>query len=325
MRGFVLKFLRFIPVAMVTYGLVIAVLSNTTEPMLFNGQAFTNVPLNRPNGGLSVLRFREAEDYGDVDVLFLGSSHCYRTFDTQWLAGQGVRAFNLGSSAQGPLISYHLAPKYLEKLDPELVVLEVYSETLRSNSAESLLDQLANRPMEKSLFQMTVAAGGVKSWNGFLVHLLNFSDEPLVSRMPKQKAVNGHYVPGGFVRRELESGGLMAFNESLIPVNEKQLDYLDRLIAMVQAQGRKIVLVGQPLPKETLAAIADYDEIQAEVMRISDAYGVPFYDFNGPASPDGFEYLHDEDLFYDYHHLNMAGVAAFNPVFLGMLKGDGWL
>lgn len=142
------------------------------------------------------------------------------------------------------MISYHLAPEYLEKMDPKLVVLEVYSETLRSNSAESLLDQLANRPMDLSLFRMTAAAGGVKAWNGFLVHLLNFTDESLASRVPQEKASNGYYVPGGFVRRELESGGLTAFDEPLIPVNQEQLEYLDRLIEMVQAQGRKMVLVG---------------------------------------------------------------------------------
>jgi hypothetical protein len=102
MRGFVLKFLGFFAVAVVTYVLVIAVFSNTTQPMLFNGKAFTNVPLNRPNGGLSVLRFREADTYGKVDVLFLGSSHCYRTFDTAWLAGQGVRALIWGHRPRRP-------------------------------------------------------------------------------------------------------------------------------------------------------------------------------------------------------------------------------
>ena len=74
-----------------------------------------------------------------------------------------------------------------------------------------------------------------------------------------------------------------------------------------------------------MAAITDYHEIQAEVMSIAAAHGVPFYDFNGPAAPDGFDYLHDEGLFYDYHHLNMAGVAAFNSVFLVLMQEGGWL
>jgi len=322
MRGFVLKFLKFFMVAVATYVLVIAIFSNTAEPLLFNGQPFTNVPLNRPNGGLSVLRFRQADSFGQVDVLFLGSSHCYRTFDTAWYAEQGVPAFNLGSSAQSPLISYHLAPQYLEKLDPDLVVLEIYSETLRSNSAESLLDQLANRPMDMSLFKMTAAAGGVKAWNGFLVHLLNFTDENIATRQPKQTSSNGLYVSGGFVRRELSSGGTMAFDEPQIPLNPKQMEYLDRLIGMVLSQGRKIVLVGQPLPRKTLATISDYQDIQAEVEIIATAHGIPFYDFNGLVDAGD---LHNTELYYDYHHLNPDGVTAFNERFLEVLKSNGWL
>ncbi len=80
-----------------------------------------------------------------------------------------------------------------------------------------------------------------------------------------------------------------------------------------------------PIKKDTLAAISDYKEIQAEVMSIAAAHGVPFFDFNGPASPDGFDYLHDDRLFYDYHHLNTAGVAAFNPVFLMLMQDGEWL
>jgi len=328
MRGFVLKFIKFSGIAVAVYLLVIAILSNTTEPMLFNGHAFTNVPLNRPGGGLSVLRFQEAENFGKVDVLFLGSSHCYRTFDTAWYADQGIRAFNLGSTAQAPLISYHLAPHYLKKLDPDLVVLEVYSETLRSNSAESLLDQLTNRPLDFGLLKMTAAVGGVKAWNGFLVHLLNFTDEDISKRTVRQKPANGLYVSGGFVRRDLPRGGIMDFSEPRIPVSGKQLKYLEKLIELVQKQGRKIILVGQPLPEKTLKTISDYGEIHRKVSEIASDHGVVFMDFNGTFEPEGpgiSGNLHQPGYFYDYHHLNPAGVAAFNPAFLSLLKKDGWL
>jgi len=325
MRGFLKKLTGFTGLAAVIYLGVIAVMANTLQPVLYNGRPVTNVPLNQPDGGLTVLRFREADAFGPVDVLFMGSSHCYRTFDTAWYAAQGVRTFNLGSSAQGPLITRHLASRYLDQLDPQLVVLEVYSETLKSNSAESLLDQLANRPLDSDLVRMTAAVGGVKAWNALLVQALRFTGEPVESREPEYEPANGHYVSGGFVRRDGHSGGLPAYEGSPTSLNGKQLDSLGKLIETVQGQGRKIVLVGQPLPAATLAAITDYVDIQNTVAAVAAAHNVPFYDFNGLVKKAGSRDLHDPALFYDYHHYNGDGVAAFNPVFLELLRRDGWL
>ena len=48
-------------------------------------------------------RFQEAASSQNIDVLILGSSHAYRGFDTRIFAEQGIRAFNLGTSAQTPI------------------------------------------------------------------------------------------------------------------------------------------------------------------------------------------------------------------------------
>ncbi|MCP4290299.1 MAG: hypothetical protein GY780_00515 [bacterium] len=325
MRGFTAKFFSFLAVATFMYIAFVALLSNVSDPLIFNGKTYSNLPLNRPNGGLSVLRFREAENFGKVDVVFLGSSHCYRTFDTQYYRSHDVRAFNLGSSAQGPVISLHIAKKYFPVLDPDLVVLEVYCETLRSSGAESLLDQLSNRPTDFNLLEMTAAVGGVKAWNGWLIHLLNFTDESTFTREPDFSPNNGHYVNGGFVRRESKSGGIAKYDERPGPVNPNQLKHMEKLIQIMHEQKRPIILVSQPLPRATLKAIDDFHQVQKQVAELAARHNVPFYDFNGLIEPRNGIDLHDESLFYDYHHLNGEGVAAFNPVFLDLLRREGWL
>ena len=325
MQNFLIKLARFSGVAFVSYILLIGILSNTAKPILFNRKPMTNIPLNRPETGLSVLRYHEADTFGKVDLLFLGSSHCYRTFDTKWYGDQGIRSFNLGSSSQPPSITYFLAKKFLKTLDPELVVLEVYSEILRSDGVESLLDQLSNRRMEWNLLQMTASVGGIKAWNGFLVHLLDFTRESIESRNPGMGPRVGVYVSGGFVQRDLMNISVGSFVGKKTPVNNAQLENLESIIKLVQAQGRKIVLVGQPLPTKTLNAIGDYSEIQVLVQDIGSKYGVPFYDFNGLLDGGPKVDLHDPELFYDNHHLNPAGVAVFNTVFLEVLKHNRYL
>ena len=44
-------------------------------------------------------RIREAEKVKNIDILFIGSSHAYRGFDTRIAKEYGFESFNLGSSS----------------------------------------------------------------------------------------------------------------------------------------------------------------------------------------------------------------------------------
>ena len=82
-------------------------------------------------------RLTEASRTKDVDILFLGSSHCYRTFDTRFYASRGLRTFNLGTSNQTPLQSEMLLHLYLDTLRPRMVVLEVHPDVVGNDGVES--------------------------------------------------------------------------------------------------------------------------------------------------------------------------------------------
>ena len=55
------------------------------------------------NKGHLCSRIKDIRNYHDVDILFLGSSHSYRTFDTRTYEAAGYHCFNLGSSIQTPM------------------------------------------------------------------------------------------------------------------------------------------------------------------------------------------------------------------------------
>ncbi|MCA9161256.1 MAG: hypothetical protein KDA72_23160, partial [Planctomycetales bacterium] len=67
------------------FGLIALILSAVAIPLLFFVKFGDNTLLGvssrspvRPGGmGYSLQRFRDIENYHDVDVVFLGSSHCY--------------------------------------------------------------------------------------------------------------------------------------------------------------------------------------------------------------------------------------------------------
>ena len=79
----ILKSVKFIFILVVlylvsTFALMQINLGSTTLMKLA-----TRNPVIPGEFGFTVERFRDIENYGDIDILFLGSSHSYRTFDTR--------------------------------------------------------------------------------------------------------------------------------------------------------------------------------------------------------------------------------------------------
>lgn len=308
-------------------GCLALVVNSRDMPIVYNGLSYSNIPIRRPAGGYSLLRYREAERSGPVDVVFIGSSHSYRTFDTAWYAEKGFTSFNLGSTAQSPINSYYLARRYMERLDPSLVVIDVFSEVMRSDGLESLVDHLYNRGVTRDLVRTTAAIGGFRAWNALVGQSVAFHQTDLATRDVSWSARNGTYTPGGFVRREGASSKGMEFETSFRPFSQKQIRHLDRLVRMVVEQGRRCVLVAQPLPRQTLEKIVDYEEFDAMITRIARDHGIEYYDYNsdrGLRADTGVDPWPLE-LFYDADHFNAKGADAFNPVFFEQLSADGHL
>ena len=77
-------------------------------------------------------------------ILFIGSSHCYRGFDTRIFDSAGLRSLNLGSTSQTPIQTQMLLDKYLERINPALVIYEVNPIAFSNEGVESSLDFINN-------------------------------------------------------------------------------------------------------------------------------------------------------------------------------------
>ncbi|HRZ49534.1 MAG TPA: hypothetical protein P5338_09100 [Bacteroidales bacterium] len=94
--------------------------------------------------GHTFTRMQEAGATHDAGILFLGSSHTYRGFDTRIFAKHGFKTFNLGSSSQTPIHTRALLYRYLDGLNPDVVIWEVYPETFMLDGVEASLDLISN-------------------------------------------------------------------------------------------------------------------------------------------------------------------------------------
>lgn len=82
------------------------------------------------------ITYHEMYEQDNIDVLFVGSSHCYRSFKPEILDEElGLNTFNVGSSSQFIDGSYMLIREAARYNDIKHIYLEVYYDVARAEKA----------------------------------------------------------------------------------------------------------------------------------------------------------------------------------------------
>lgn len=245
-------------------------------------------------------RMQEVRQVRDVDVLFLGSSHCYRTFDTRYYARHGLRTFNLGSSNQTPVQTEVLLHDYLGRLRPRLVVLEVHPDIMAHDGIESMVDMMVNAPITAASTRMALRSGNMKVVNSWLYGLYS---NRLCSRFDQQhedSVINGFaYVPGGFVEVGRKEFAVQEFDSVRIAVRPEQLAALRRCLALLAEQHIPYLLVEVQDAEQYRRAVVNHGWFEQQMESL------------GPYCYQVLP-LTDTADFYDNNHLGPSGIERYN-------------
>ncbi len=248
----------------------------------------------------------EIDTIVNVDILFFGSSHAYRTFDPNVFKKYGFSSFNLGSSSQSPLNSYFLMKKYIQKCNA--VIMEVYPVAFSLDGAESFVDLARAEPNYFDLFSHAAAIGQVMPFQ-------NISVKPFSDNYIKGQKEDFCIYRQGYVEVHDSAGKKntvypqVTLNKKLM---DKQFKYLERIIRLCGSQNRKLILVYAPVPRQHQMVNEVY--YKKTLHQITEEQKIPFFDMSRSLP------LSDSNHFYDDDHLNAAGVAIFNQYLSIALK-----
>lgn len=302
MKDFFVKILLFAVFASIFYVCILFFWGNYA-PALFQ----PNLTDLKGGYGHSFSRLKEVKQVNkDIDILFLGSSHAYRGFDTRIFEKHGFNTFNLGTTSQTPMQTLLLTRRYLEQIQPKLVVYEVYPITFMIDGVEGALDVIANDCNDLHSLKMTVEINNVKTHNAFIysatrdiLHQNKTHKEPTY----KENEVRGDdaYIKGGFVQKETGFIDMRKITPEHLQVAKQQLKAFKEIINELDKREIDLILVYAPISKAMLANFSNkhyYDSLMT-------TYG-EYYNFNEMME------LNDTIHFYDRHHLNQVGVELFN-------------
>jgi len=307
----------FIPFALTVYVVLVCAIGSLRDQVdkknrhtplgHFLNELPRNLDYRKGLYGHMFTRAREAKVTHDVDILFIGSSHAYRSFDPRIFAEAGFKTFNLGSSQQTHLQTHVLLKRYLEQMNPKVVVYEVFPPIFAVDGVESALDIIANDRNDLESIRMAFQINHLKVYNALIYGLyrnLFDLDADFAERL--RRGVD-HYIPGGYLQKKISYYEKKDWTQKRKSWRKRpnQVEAFERNLAMIRARGSRVILLQAPWPKreyQRLRRRLEFDEF----MR---SYG-EYYNFAQTMKLDNRRH------FYDEGHMNQAGVNLFNQELL---------
>ena len=292
--------LLFTPLALVGYVLLVWLLGDLGWVRTAN--------TTMGNTGHLCSRIKDIRNYHDVDILFLGSSHCYRTFDTRFYEAAGHHCFNLGSSNQTPVQTLVLLQTYLDSLNPRHVVFEVHPDIMNHDGVESAVDLLANAPLTCPMTRMAWTMGNMKVVNTWLYALYNQKLRHRLDHFVEDSIIESTaYVPGGYVEINSRRFEVKRYPRKNLTIRPEQMEALKACLAMLRERNIPYLLVEVQDAEQLRKTFLNHDWFEAQMRSLG---------------PYRYKILPMVDTihFANSNHLYKPGIRLFNENFLPDLE-----
>lgn len=261
-------------------------------------------------GGHTFTRLKELKVTRDVDILFLGSSHTYRGFDTRIFSKAGYKSFNLGTNSQTPIQTEFLLNRYLDSLNPKTVVFEVCPFVFSLDGVESSLGIISNDYIDLETIKLAFKQNHLKIFNTLIYALYRqflYDDNNNYSESRKRN--NDTYVDGGFLEIELKYYKYKSFEKQKWDYNKDQFESLQKIVYILNKRGIELILVQAPVTSDLYNSYTNNLEFDNEIRKFGN-----YYNFNELIQ------LTDSIHFFDFHHVNKKGIKVFNNSILDILS-----
>lgn len=290
------------------------------------------------------LMMHEFYQQDNIDILFVGSSHCYAALDPM-ITDEffGMNTFNAGSSLQALDASFALIREAVERFHVKHVYLEMYY-LMMSNDEYKDREQLTGtyiisdylRPSLNKARFLLEASSPKYYVNSFLPARRNWERllhpaeiRELFSKKQTEEYRNYQHFAGyrtkGFVANQgdIPNGILLdTAGFDVIHTENASADWLMTIREIINYCGKKgvaLTLFSAPMTLFQTVGVGNYDNYIDLVRGLTEGTNADYVDFNLCRE----EYFDQTpDLFADAGHLNEKGAETFSRVFSAFFTGE---
>ena len=202
-----------------------------------------------------------------------------------------------------------LLEKYIDKLNPRLIIYEVYPVTFSIDGVESALDLVSNDKIDWAAFEMILEVNNIKTYNTFIYSLINDFLGSKKAYIEPLKKDGETYIAGGYVEKDVSYYKPSEFEEKEILFNTEQFEAFEEIVSLINSRKINLVLIYAPIPIINYTSYSNNKYFDS----IMNTYG-NYYNYNE------IIHLNDSIHFYDSDHLNQRGVKIFNEELIENLK-----
>lgn len=273
------------------------------------------------NGGyLSSIEQLYNSERDTMDVVFMGSSHCYcGIVPTYFWENYGIASFDMSTSGQHKEATTHMLKELLKYQQPKLVVIDLYAANYEKHTV------LGN--IYRNLLSMKLSRNSVELIEDYMnrdsdtVSIVPVNKLEMIAKWPvihsryKELTSNdfGEYTPNTYMRGDVFHGNTVyQFNWSnepsivldSTPISDSNRKWIDELEALSAENGFELVFIVIPYDLS--------DDIQRVNNGVTDYIrekGIRCVDYNLYRDDIGLNSLTD---FEDPTHLNAEGAIKFS-------------
>lgn len=262
--------------------------------------------------GHTFTRLKELKKVKNVDVLFLGSSHVFRGFDNRIFEKAGYSSFSIASNGQTPIQSFFYLEKYIDSLNPKVVVFEVCPFILSRDGVEGSLVVLSNDKIDLNYSKLALKQNHLKIYNTLLFSFyqdLLFNEKSKFNEKIKDK--KDTYIEGGYVENELTFYKPVTIDKKEWKYDENIFNAVSEIAKLLKRKEIKLIFVQAPVTFDLYNSYLNNSAFDAKISE----YG-QYYNFNETHK------WNDTLDFQDFHHLNRIGVEKFNKKVLNIINNE---
>lgn len=272
----------------------------------------------------------------NIDVLFLGSSHVFRCYDTT-IADEilGMKTYNAGSASQGMNTSYFLLKEICEYHDVKRVFLDTYYGIANIPENDSQVYTVSDyMRIGKNKTDLLLSNGGLTTlFSGYIT--ANRGSYNIVRNVRSNFSPIDDYSSVSFENEEYRGEGFVYSFETCdseddniyksyagshdlsaeCPVSELYEEYLLKIIEYCKENNIELVLVNQPMPRKTTDYVLGYENYVNYIRAIADESGIMYLNFDLYKGDMGLTMAD----YSDGGHLNGQGAEKYTEFFCNLI------
>lgn len=276
---------------------------------------------------------------GEVDLLVVGSSHAYATFDPSVISQMtGLESYILASNSQNTVQTYFNVKEALHYQHPQAIILEAFS---LDNNNNWRYGETPDRDWKKEAnidgmrfgitkLEAVMAQYERANWSYALLPIArihgNWTDVSTVGSNIAfytggiREYSSFHPSETSMSAETVEKYAQSPYNPTEWVISDTNISYFRKLARLCREEDIPLYVVMAPMYDVYISSI-NYDDWTGKVAGLAESEEVFYLDCNRHYNEIGLTSQDFEDAFNSYHHLNGAGAEKVTRFVMKTLYG----